>query len=79
MLIDDDKSMIGTANLDNRSFRINFEINILFSSQEFAGKVEKMMIEDFSNSFQITEEDYTKKPFWYKLAVKVARLLAPIQ
>ena len=79
MLIDDDRSMIGTANLDNRSFRINFEINILFSNREFAGKVEEMMIEDFSNSFQITEEDYTKKPFWYKLAVKVARLLAPIQ
>ncbi len=79
MLIDDDKSMIGTANLDNRSFRINFEINILFSSQEFAGKVEEMMLEDFANSFRITEEDYTKKPLWYKLAVKVARLLAPIQ
>lgn len=79
MLIDDERSMIGTANLDNRSFRINFEINILFSSKKFADKVEDMMIEDFSNSFQITEEDYTKKPFWYKLAVKVARLLAPIQ
>ena len=79
MLIDDERSMIGTANLDNRSFRINFEINILFSSIAFAKKVEDMMIEDFANSFQITEEDYTKKPFWYKLAVKVARLLAPIQ
>jgi len=79
MLIDDEISMIGTANLDNRSFRINFEINMLFSSKEFASKVEEMMIEDFANSFQITEEDYTKKPLWYKLAVKVARLLAPIQ
>ena len=79
MLIDDDKAMIGTANLDNRSIRINFEINILFSSTKFAKKMEDMMIEDFANSFQITEEDYTKKPLWYKLAVKVARLLAPIQ
>ncbi|MCD6176437.1 MAG: cardiolipin synthase, partial [Candidatus Cloacimonetes bacterium] len=79
MLIDNERSMIGTANFDNRSIRINFEINILFSSNEFAGKVEEMMIEDFANSFQITEEDYTKKPFWYKLAVKIARLMAPIQ
>ena len=79
MLIDNERSMIGTANFDNRSIRINFEINILFSSNEFASKVEEMMIEDFSNSFQITEEDYTKKPFWYKLAVKIARLMAPIQ
>lgn len=79
MLIDDDRSMIGTSNLDNRSFRINFEINILFNSREFAENVEDMMLEDFENSFQITEEDYTKKPFWYKLAVKIARLFAPIQ
>ncbi|MDP8269096.1 MAG: cardiolipin synthase [Candidatus Tenebribacter davisii] len=79
MLIDNEHAMIGTANLDNRSFRINFEINILFSNKEFAKNVEDMMKEDFSNSFQITEEDYTKKPFWYKLAIKVARLLAPIQ
>ncbi|MCF7858623.1 MAG: cardiolipin synthase [Candidatus Cloacimonetes bacterium] len=79
MLIDDERSMVGTANLDNRSFRINFEINMLFSNKEFATKVEAMMLEDFSNSFRITNDDYTKKPFWYKLAVKIARLLAPVQ
>jgi len=79
MLIDDERSMIGTANLDNRSFRINFEINLLFSNVEFAKKMEAMMIEDFSNSFQITADDYLSKPFWYKLAVKIARLFAPIQ
>lgn len=79
MLIDDEMSMIGTANLDNRSFRINFEINLLFSNLEFAKKMENMLIEDFSNSFQITADDYLQKPFWYKLAVKIARLFAPIQ
>jgi cardiolipin synthase A/B len=79
MLIDDDLAVIGTANLDNRSFRINFEINMLFDDKDFANSVEKMMLEDFENCFQVGKEDYTKRSFWFKLAVKVSRLLAPIQ
>jgi len=79
MLIDDDQAVIGTANLDNRSFRINFEINMLFADTEFAERLEEMMQEDFENSFQVGNDDYRKRPFWFKLAVKVSRLLAPIQ
>jgi len=79
MLIDDEISMIGTANLDNRSFRINFEINMLFSSKEFASKVEEMMIEDFANSFQITEEDYTKNLYGINWQLKLHDCWTPIQ
>lgn len=79
MLIDDDKAVVGTANLDNRSFRINFEINLLFYSSEFAKRVEKMLDEDLKFSFPVGIEDYSERPFWFKLAVKVARLMSPIQ
>jgi Phosphatidylserine/phosphatidylglycerophosphate/cardiolipin synthases and related enzymes len=79
MLIDDDRAMIGTSNLDNRSFRINFEINLLMIDRDFAGKVENMLKEDLSHSRQIGLEDYGEKPFWFKLAVKISRLMAPLQ
>ncbi|MFC1898143.1 phospholipase D-like domain-containing protein, partial [Candidatus Cloacimonadota bacterium] len=68
MLIDDDQAVIGTANLDNRSFRINFEINMLFADKDFADNVEEMMREDMENSFQVGADDYCKRPFWFKLA-----------
>ncbi|MDO9576975.1 MAG: cardiolipin synthase [Candidatus Cloacimonadales bacterium] len=79
MLIDEDQAVIGTANLDNRSFSINFEINILFADKDFAVLVEEMMQEDLENSYLVGAGDYKKRPFWFKLAVKVSRLLAPIQ
>lgn len=79
MLIDDEHSVVGTANMDNRSFRINFEISILCADRQFAAEMEKMMREDLENSIQVGAEDYHKRPFWFKLAVKISRLLAPIQ
>ncbi|MCF7794132.1 MAG: cardiolipin synthase [Candidatus Cloacimonetes bacterium] len=79
MLIDDDKAVVGTANLDNRSFRINFEINLLFSDKNFASRVEAMLNDDLQNSFQVGVEDYSKRPIWFKLAVKIARLMSPVQ
>ncbi len=79
MLIDDDKAVVGTANLDNRSFRINFEINLLFASSSFCREVETMLQEDLDNSFQVGADDYSKRHIWFKLAVKIARLMSPLQ
>ena len=79
ILIDDEISILGTANLDNRSFRINFEINMIITDRDFAREVENMMKEDFSHSFQVGYEDYEKRPFWFKLAVRISRLFAPLQ
>ncbi len=78
-LIDDEFAVLGTANLDNRSFRINFEINMLVTDKDFAAEVEKMMEDDLSNSFRVGVEDYEKRPFWFKIAVRIARLFAPLQ
>lgn len=79
MLIDDDYATVGTANLDNRSFRINFEITLLVLNREFSRQVETMLEEDFRHSTLIQADEYTRKPFWYRLAVRSARLLSPLQ
>jgi cardiolipin synthase len=77
-LIDSACAAVGTANLDNRSFRLNFEITILNYDPEFIKEVEDMLADDFSHSRPATMEDYTRKSFFFKLAVRSARLLAPI-
>ncbi len=79
MLVDDAISTIGTANFDNRSFRLNFEITAVVHNEEFASKVEKMFITDFSNSRKMTKADIDEKSFWFKLGVRLARLTSPIQ
>lgn len=78
MLVDDNASAIGTANLDNRSFRLNFEITMLLLDHETANDVKKMFEEDFSNSRQVTMEGFNKRPVWFKILVRFSRLLAPI-
>jgi cardiolipin synthase len=78
MLIDDNVATVGTANFDNRSFRLNFEITTVVFDADFAGSVERMFQNDFSASRIMEQDEYDKKPYWFKLAVRTARLAAPI-
>ncbi len=78
MLIDDNVATVGTANFDNRSFRLNFEITTVVFDVAFASKVERMFQNDFSASRLMEQDEYDNKPYWFKLAVRTARLTAPI-
>jgi len=79
ILVDDLVAGVGTANLDNRSFRLNFEITMVVIDQAFAGEVEEMLVEDFAHCRQVHADEYDRRPFWFKVAVQSSRLLAPIQ
>jgi len=78
MLVDDNVATVGTANFDNRSFRLNFEITAVVVEIEFAAQVEAMFLNDFQNSRLMAADEYNQKSFWFKLAVRTARLTAPI-
>lgn len=79
MLVDDNISAIGTANFDNRSFRLNFEITLLFEDTGFASQVEAMFEQDFKDSRLALASELEDHSFPFRFAVKCARLLAPIQ
>ena len=78
MLIDDSVSGIGTANFDNRSFRLNFEMTAMIVDRDFNKKVEQMFLDDFQNSSIMKSGAYSTKPFWFKLAVRLANLTSPM-
>jgi len=79
MLVDDMVAAVGTANFDNRSFRLNFEITGFVADSAFAVGVEKMFLDDFARSRKMVPSDYEGRSFWFKLAVRLARLTAPVQ
>ena len=79
MLVDDDIAAVGTANLDNRSFRLNFEITLMIVDKEFGARVKNMFERDFANSRKVEQGELDAKPIWFKFGIGVARLLAPIQ
>lgn len=78
VLIDDAAAAVGSANLDNRSFRLNFEIMLLTVDDVFAGDVERMLDTDFAQARPMTRDAYYRLPFWRRIAMHVARLFAPI-
>lgn len=79
ILVDDELAAVGTANLDNRSFRLSFEITIVVNDPGFAGEVEAMFRDDLAHCRQIHPGALTERPLWFRLAVRISRLLAPIQ
>jgi len=78
MLIDHDLAVVGTANLDNRSFRLNFELSILVHDPDFSIQVEKMLLKDFSDCRLMTEKEASEHSFPVRIAIAGARLLSPI-
>lgn len=77
-LADSDVAFVGTANCDNRSFRLNFEITMVVADREFASRVESMLVEDFARCHRALAEDYDDRWPGFKAAVRLARLLSPI-
>jgi len=78
ILMDQDAAAVGSANLDNRSLRLNFEITVLTIDKDFAASVETMLKEDFAQSVEVTRDQYEQAPALRRLIMNVARLFAPI-
>jgi len=79
MLIDERLAAVGTANLDNRSFRLNFEITAFSTDPTFVNEISRMLEEDFQHAREAKVEDFTDKPFLSRAASRAARLFSPVQ
>jgi cardiolipin synthase len=78
LVVDDYFSGVGTANLDNRSMRLNFEVIAVVLCEDFAKQVEAMLEVDFAHCREVGASDYSSRPWWFRLGVRVARLFSPI-
>ncbi len=77
MLVDDDIALIGTANFDPRSFRLNFEVTMLFNDEEVASALEKQILAEFPSAPRV--RDPGKRPWLTaQLPEAVARLMSPL-
>jgi cardiolipin synthase len=78
MLVDDDYAAVGTANFDNRSFRLNFEVTCLVSDEGFCKEMESMLLADFANSTRLQESDLTGRSLQFRVRTQLTRLLSPV-
>ncbi len=78
LVVDDQLAAVGTANLDNRSMRLNFEVTAVVLCQDFARQVASMLEVDFARCCEVGGADYAGRPLWFRLLVRLSRLFSPI-
>jgi cardiolipin synthase len=78
MVVDRRVGLIGSANLDRRSFELNFENNILFEDGSFASAVRARQEEYLSQSDRITREDVLGYPIYLRLWQNLLATLSPM-
>jgi len=77
ILVDDGLAAVGTTNLDNRSFRLNFEAMALFFDPRAARAVAAMLEADFQRSYEMTTT-IDQQNALIRYGAPVARLFAPL-
>ena len=78
IVADGEVCSIGTANLDIRSFKLNFEVNAFIYNEEVAKEQEKIFLDDQLKSKLVIKEEYYKRSKNLKIKESLIRLLAPI-
>ncbi len=77
LLVDDELAMIGTANFDARSFRLNFEVAMLIRNTAIASELADLIEGDFKQAPQVQDER-TRSLWTVRLPEALARLLSPL-
>lgn len=77
-VIDDDLAIVGTANLDNRSFQLNFEVAALIYDRGITAQLASAFETDLGESRRIEPEELTRKSLPRRLGEASARLLSPL-
>lgn len=78
IVVDDKIASVGTANIDMRSFRLNFEVNAFLYHDELAKKLAGIFRKDMMQSTVLTWEEYQQRSYTIRFKESISRLLSPI-
>ena len=78
IVVDDKVFCYGTANMDIRSFALNFEVNAIVYSEVKAREMRLFFEKDLEHCSQITKDVYASRPLLIRVKEQVSRLLSPL-
>lgn len=78
IIVDSEISSVGTANIDVRSFRLNFEVNAIIYDERISRKLAEQYLEDIKHSSGLTFGQYKQRPIIIRFKESISRLLSPI-
>jgi cardiolipin synthase len=78
MMVDGEWAMVGSANLDNRSLHLNFEVGCMLHAPELVAELERRFEADLRESAQLDEATFAARPFLERLTENACRLFSPV-
>lgn len=78
IVIDEEVSSVGTANIDVRSFRLNFEVNAFIYNCKVSKQLAQAFMDDIKLSHRLTLMEYSKRSYFIRFKESISRLLSPI-
>jgi cardiolipin synthase len=78
LVVDGTWGLVGSANVDIRSFRLNFELSALVVDPAFARVLEQRFEQELAESREITSESLDHTGFFWRLRDRTAMLLSPL-
>lgn len=78
VIVDDDFSSVGSANIDFRSFEHNFESNLMIYGTEVNSELRRLFSDDMSRSLRLRLQVWARRPLHHKAAESIMRLLSPV-
>ncbi len=76
--IDGRVSCCGTANMDIRSFELNFEVNAVLYEEETTARMEEAFRNDLPHCRELTLQEYRRRGLWTRVKEQTSRLLSPL-
>jgi len=79
MTIDDDIAVIGSSNMDVRSFELNYECSIVIYDPRIVARLTDVQGHNLAESHQLTKETWKHRSIWLTLLDNIARLTSALQ
>lgn len=78
ILIDSSVSSVGTANMDIRSFDLNFEVNAFIYDDKVTKQLEEIFFSDLKDCTEITKSIYDRRSGFTRVKESISRLISPL-
>ena len=78
VIIDDEFSLIGTANLDVRSLHLNYESNLAIYDENFTNELKEIILDDQAQSEEIILDNWLRRPLKTQMIENLAHLMMPM-
>jgi len=78
LLVDDGIALIGSANFDMRSFRLNYETGLIIFDRLFTTELKRVVLDDFARGNEITLPGWRQRPLIHRLVENFCSLLSPV-